>query len=91
MSDKAGPKPLTIEEYQKRISGKKTLIEEPTPRPHKPKRRGGVTTALRRRKANLLRVINSDPPPSWAASTELWLQVDNIEKKLKFLLTQKKT
>lgn len=81
MSGKPGPQPLTIEEYQRR-QGKTTYQDDQTKIPvtSKNKRRGGYTQRLKRRKAQLHRELRTTPPPSWTKATEIWGQLNEIER-----------
>ncbi|KAL7723795.1 hypothetical protein ACLKA6_008629 [Drosophila palustris] len=83
---RAGPKPLTIEQYRARQSGQsnRRLQEDyrltQIPKVRTPKRRGGATAKLRRERAALLDRVNADPPPTWAEATALWLKIDALEQ-----------
>lgn len=85
---KAGPQPLTIEEY--RSKQQKTIQPQAPPlnQPTKPKRRGGYTARRRQLRARLLRTINSDPPPSWERASELWIQINTLEEEIENYLRQ---
>lgn len=75
----AGPKPLTIEEYKKRQ--KRSEQEHiKIPQVTKPKRRGGFTNKLKREKSILLREVNSNPPPTWERSSNIWNRINNIDR-----------
>lgn len=83
---KEGPQPLTIEEYQQRQLKRKTSLDINIPKTTKPKRRGGYVQKLKRERAILIRETETNPPPSWERSTELWKRIDNIE----FLINQRR-
>lgn len=79
----AGPKPITIEEYRRRQERK---IEEQLtriPKVNKPRhKRGGKIVRLRRKLAALRNIVNADPPPSWQRASEIWLQIDMLEREM---------
>ncbi|KAL7732904.1 hypothetical protein ACLKA6_006026 [Drosophila palustris] len=86
---RAGPKPLTIEEYRARQPGQaKRNIKDDNqltqiPQTRTPKRRGGTSAKLRRERAALLEKVNADPPPTWAEASVLWLKIDALEQQQK--------
>lgn len=86
----AGPKKLSIEEYKRR--NRPTSVEQPPkiPRVKPPKRRGGYVTKLRRKIANLKRLINSDPPPPWQHAAKYWERIEELEETLKLYFKAKK-
>lgn len=85
-----GPQPLSIEEYRRRNGANKPAEEEPKiPKVKKPKRRGGRLVRLRRERANLLRAINTRPPPSWDRATEIWKRIDELELQMQQLAENK--
>lgn len=90
MTTNAGPKPITIDEYKQRTTRNHPKEEAPLIKTKLPKRRGGYTARRRQRKALLLRIINSDPPPSWQRASELWRQIDEIEEQIRVYIQQKK-
>lgn len=88
---KYGPQPLTIAAYKERQQRRKTTKEPEIPETIRPKkRRGGYTAIRRQKKAVLLRIINSDPPPSWETSRRLWRKIDKLEEEIDEFLSIKK-
>lgn len=80
-----GPKPISIEEYQKRQvqreEQKRTVIE-PVEIPITKKKRGGTKVRQRKRLAYLLAITREERQPTWDIANLIWEEIHTLRKQL---------